>query len=97
MEAWAISTSPYGLGLTDEDFWDITLPAWTALYEQYRKHQEAGMLGFQFLATIQARLAGNKDVSFMPGEEEKPLISLDATESYFRSLAEAQARKRIGP
>jgi hypothetical protein len=55
------------------------------------------MLGFQFLATIEARLAGNKDANFLPAgaapEPERKLISLDATESYFKALAAAKKKR----
>lgn len=49
------------------------------------------MLGFQFLATVSAKLAGAKDVDFMP-HEGKALLSLDVTESFFRNLAEQSKR-----
>lgn len=51
------------------------------------------MLGFQFLATITARLHGNDKADFMPDSGPQKLIALDDTESYFKALAEASKQK----
>ncbi len=48
------------------------------------------MTGFRFLATVCARLAGNKDANYMEDAGPPKLLSLDASEPYLLALAERQ-------
>jgi hypothetical protein len=82
------SPAPYGLGLSEEHFWDLSLAEFKALHKQYRDWRDFHMLGHQFTATVAARLAGDKDANFMPDAPEKKLLSLDVTEATFRALAQ---------
>ena len=51
-----------------EELLDITPGMFLALNKQVKQQAEGRMFGFQFLATVVARIAGNKDADFMPGK-----------------------------
>jgi hypothetical protein len=83
------------LGLAEGEFWRLT-PLQFHLYQKQHIEIEKRryMSGYRFLATVVARIAGNEDANFMEDAADRPLLSLDTTESYFKALAEQSAKGR---
>ena len=77
--------------MSEERFWDLTLPEFQALSEVRTQSQKDVLLGFQFLATIISRCHG-ADVNFMP-EGETKVITLDDAEVWFKAMAEAHSKQ----
>lgn len=58
------SVARYDLGLSESEFWELTFIEFDALVQRMKASEERFMFGFQFLATVTARLHGNKEVDF---------------------------------
>lgn len=69
----------------------------SALHRRHVEAQKARLIGFRFLATVVARLAGSKDADFMEQSGERKMMSLDDTEAFFKAWSiESKKKKNDG-